>query len=308
VLDLVNIFASNIAPILIIAGLGYLVGRALQLESRSLAKLIFNLFSPALVFYSLYVSTIDGREFGTLLLLIVLFQFLMAALSYLILRFQHPNRVERVAVMLGAFSLNTGSYGLSVVSFAFGAEVLARAVAVYIGNTILNYTFGVFVASSGSLPPAQALRNILRVPAFYATIVALLLRGLNITLPDGLFRSVEVLKDAAIPAMLVLLGLQLSQPIVISRRRLVSTGILIKFLLSPVIGVGLVLLFHLDNLAAAAFIMQTSMPTAVMTLILAKEYRLDETLMINLIMISTLLSPLTLSVIILILKKVYFAQ
>ena len=305
-LDLLNVFASNIAPILIIAGLGYLAGRTLQLESRSLAKLIFNLFSPALVFYSLYVSEIDGREFGTLILLIVLFQFLMAGLSYLILHFQHPDRAERSAVMLGAFSLNTGSYGLSVVSFAFGELVLARAIAVYIGNTILNYTFGVFVASSGSLPPVQALRNILKVPAFYATIVALLLRALNVTLPDGLFRSVSVLKDAAIPAMLVLLGLQLSQPIVMSRRTLVSTGILIKFLLSPVIGVGLVLLFHLDNLAATAFIMQTSMPTAVMTLILAKEYRLDETLMINLIMISTLLSPLTLSVIILALKRVYF--
>ncbi|MEO8396257.1 MAG: AEC family transporter, partial [Chloroflexota bacterium] len=226
-LDLVNIFASNIVPILIIAGLGYLAGRALQLESRSLSKLIFNLFSPALVFYSLYVSEIDGREFATLVLLIILFQVLMAALSYLVVSLQHPNRSERAAVMLGASSLNTGSYGLSVVNFAFGAEVLARAVAVYIGNTILNYTFGVFVASSGSLPPREALRNILRVPAFYATLVALLLRGLNITLPDGVFRSILVLKDAAIPAMLVLLGLQLSQPIDLSRRKLVGTGVLL---------------------------------------------------------------------------------
>ena len=305
-LDLVNIFTSNIAPILIIAGLGYLAGRTLQLESRSLAKLIFNLFSPALVFYSLYISTIDGRAFGTLILLIVLYQFLMAGLSYLILRFQHPDNTERAAVMLGTFTLNSGSYGLSVVNFAFGEIVLARAVALYIGNTILNYTFGVFVASSGSLPVRQALRNVVKVPAFYATIVALLLRAFNITLPDGLIRPVTVLKDAAIPCMLVLLGLQLSQPLVLSRRKMVGTGVLIKFLLSPLIGVGLVLLFHLDNLSAVAFIMQTSMPTAVMTLILAKEYRLDETLMVNMIMVTTLVSPITLSVIILILKKVYF--
>jgi predicted permease len=43
-----------------------------------------------------------------------------------------------------------------------------------------------------------------------------------------------------------------------------------------------------------------------MTLILAKEYHLDETLTLNLIMVSTLVSPFTLSVIILLLKRAYF--
>ena len=305
-IELISIFVNNIAPVLIVAGVGYVAGRKLKVESRSIAKLIFNVFSPALVFFSLYDSKIDGSEFGLLILLIAIFQIIMAALSYFVMRFQHASKVERASVILSAFCLNAGNYGLSIASFAFGEAALARAVVVYVGNTILNYTLGVFVASSGSQATLGALLNILLVPAFYATVAAFLLRGLNIELPPVLFRSVTVLKDAAIPAMLILLGLQLSQSVRFSRLTLVSTGVLLKLLIGPVIGIGLALVFHLNDLAAAAFVLQASMPTAVVTLILAKEYRLDETLTLNLIMASTLLSPITLSVIILLLNRAYF--
>lgn len=305
-IELVSIFVNNIAPVLIVAGVGYVAGRRLKLGSRSLAKLIFNVFSPALVFYSLYDSKIGGDEFGLLILLIALFQIIMAALAFVVMRIQHADKVEQASVILSAFCLNAGNYGLSVASFAFGEAALARAVVVYVGNTILNYTLGVFVASSGSQPTMGALRNILRVPAFYATLAAFALHGLHVELPLPLLRSVTVLKDAAIPAMLVLLGLQLSHSVQFSRLRLVGSGVFLKLLIAPLVGVALALAFHLNDVAAVAFILMTSMPTAVVTLILAKEYQLDESLMLNLIMASTLLSPFTLSVIILFLNRAYF--
>lgn len=304
--ELIAIFANNIAPVLIVAGVGYLAGRALKIESQSLGKLIFNVFSPALVFYSLYNNQIEGHEFGLLLLIVGVFQVIMAALAYVVVRFQRTDKIERATVVLSAFCLNAGNYGLSIVAFAFGEAVLARAVVVWIGNTILNYSLGVFIASSGSLPARHSLQNVLRVPAFYATAAAFLLRGLNVTLPPMIFNAVGVLKDAAIPAMLVLLGLQLSESVRLSRLALISTGVILKLLIGPLVGFGLALLFGLDSLGTTAFLLQASMPTAVMTLILAKEYRLDETLMTSLIMVTTLLSPLTLSVLILLLKRAYF--
>lgn len=304
--ELIAIFANNIAPVLIVAGVGYLAGRALKIESASLGKLIFNVFSPALVFYSLYTSQIEGHEFGVLILIVLIFQLVMAAIAFVVVRFLRADKLERASLILSAFCLNAGNFGLSIVSFAFGEAALARAVVVWIGNTMLNYTLGVIVASSGTHAARKSLLNVLKVPAFYGTAAAFLLRGLNVELPPMLLNSVGVLKDAAIPAMLVLLGLQLSESVRISRVALVSTGILLKLVVGPLVGVALVLLFRLDNLGAVAFLLQVSMPTAVMTLILAKEYHLDETLMLNLIMATTLISPFTLSVIILLLKRAYF--
>jgi predicted permease len=303
--ELISIFVNNIAPVLIVAGVGYIAGKRLKVESRSIGQLIFNVFSPALVFFSLYDSKIGGEELTVLLLLIAVFQILMAAISYVTMRLYGTNRMERAAVMISSFCLNGGNFGLSIANFAFGEAVLARAVVVYIGNTVLNYTLGVFVASSGKQAPLSALRNILRVPAFYATLIAFVLRGFNIELPPVIFRSVVVLKEAAIPAMLVLLGLQLSETTQIYRWKLVSVGVIIKLLLGPVIGAGLAFLFHLNGTAAIALILQASMPTAVVTLVLAREFHLDEALTLNLIVATTLLSPFTLSVIILFLRTLF---
>jgi predicted permease len=303
--ELISIFVNNIAPVLIVAGVGYIAGRQLKIESRSIAQLIFNIFSPALVFFSLYDSKIGGDELASLILLIVLFQGVMAGISYLVMRLYKVGKIERSSLVLSSFCLNAGNYGLSIANFAFGEAVLARAVVVYIGNTILNYTLGVFVASSGRQSARGALLNILRVPAFYATAIAFLLRGLNLELPVVVFRAVTVLKDAAIPAMLVLLGLQLGNLMPRYRGKLVSVGVVLKLLVAPVIGLGLVALFGLQGTAAVAFILQASMPTAVVILVLAKEYQLDEPLTLNLIMATTLLSPFTLSVIILLLRNTF---
>src|SRR5690606_13670064 len=203
----------------------------------------------------------------------------------------------------GAFCMNAGNFGLSIAAFAFGDAVLARAVVIYISNTLLNYTLGVFVASSGRQSPRGALLNVVRVPAVYASVAALLVRGLNIELPIVIYRAAGVLKDAAIPLMLILLGIQLSQSARLQKLTLVTTGVLLKLLIAPLVGIGLALVFQLEALAMISFALQTSMPTAVITLILAKEYQLDETLMLNLIMATTLLSPFTLSVIILFLRQ-----
>jgi malate permease and related proteins len=303
VVELVSIFVNNIAPVLIVAGVGYIAGKRLNVEPQSIGLLIFNVFSPALVFFSLYDSKIEGDELVLLLLLIGLFQLIMAALSYCVMKFYGVEKLERSSVILSSFCLNGGNFGLSIANFAFGEAVLARAVVVYIGNTALNYTLGVFVASSGRQAPRNALLTILRVPAFYATVLAFLLRGFNIELPPMVFRSVTVLKDAAIPAMLILLGLQLSQSIPVNRWRLVSTGVALKLLIGPLLGIGLAVIFHLQGAAAIAFILQTGMPTAVITLVLAKQYQLDETLSLNLIVASTLLSPFTLSVMIFFLRN-----
>lgn len=304
-IELVNIFVNNIAPILIVAGAGYAAGRQLKIESRSIGQLIFNVFSPALVFFSLYDSKIGGQELGLLIAVTILFQVVMAALSYVIMRVQKVNDVDKASVMISTFCLNAGNYGLSVATFAFGEEVLARAVVIYVANTILNYTLGVFVASSGRQSPGKALLNIAYVPAVYATAVALILKGLNVEVPLVAFRAVSLLKDAAIPAMLILLGLQMAQTIKLGKLALLGWGVGLKLLASPLIAVVIALGFNLTGAEAIAFILQASMPTAVITLIMAKEYGLDEPLVLNLIVVSTLISPFTLSVVILLLRQAF---
>jgi malate permease and related proteins len=303
VLELLSIFVDNIVPILTVAGVGFLSGRNLGIEPKSVGRLVFNVFSPALVFYSLSTSKIGGAELGLLLLLTTLFQLSMAAIAYIVTQWQNISRIHRAGILLNAASLNAGNFGLSLVSFTFGQEVFARAIVIYIANVVLNNTLGVYIASSGSKPPRQALQNILRVPAVYATAAAFIVNSTGMILPATLERPVKLLADAAIPCMLVLLGLQLAQSRGVTKVHLVSISVALRLLISPFVAFGLALLFHLNNFATVALIMQASTPVAVITLILATEFGLDEDLTLSAILASTLLSPFTLSVLILILRQ-----
>jgi len=70
---------------------------------------------------------------------------------------------------------------------------------------------------SGSILPlaaggaVQSLRNVLRVPLPYALIAALLVRASGLTVPEPLMKPIASAGSAAVPVLLMVLGMELSQ-------------------------------------------------------------------------------------------------
>lgn len=301
-LEIIQIFVDNIVPILLVAAVGFTAARQLGVDSKSVSTLLFYVLSPSLVFYQLYTSEVSGGEFAKLYVMTIMFQCTMAAIAYGVMRIQGVSSVERASVIISAFCLNAGNYGLSLISFAFGPEVLSRAIIIFVANITTNYSLGVFVASNGRQSPAKALISVFKTPTLYALFAAFILRGLNVQLAPMFERSAFTLSQAAIPLMLILLGLQLGTFTRLTKIPLVVTGVSLRLLLSPFIAAGMAAVIGLNAPAATAFIIETSMPSAVLTMVLAIEYDLDRDLVLNLIMGSTLLSPVTLSVLIYLLQ------
>ncbi len=301
--ELLAIFVDNIAPILIIAGIGYIVGRLFEIDAQSVSRVIFNVLSPALVFQVISTSTITGSELVLLVASVAVFMLTMASLAYIVTGWIGVSRLPRAAVILGAICANNGNFGLPLVTLAFGPEVVARAAVIFVTVTISNYSLGVFVASSGSKPPLQALRNVLKVPSVYAACFGLFLNFTDLQLPFVLAQPIQRLSQATVPMMLLLLGLQLSSSSHLVRIRLVSLGITMRLLVSPFVAAIIALLVGLNDTAMVALIMQASMPVAVVTIILATEYELDRQLSLSMILASTLISPVTLSLLIFVLRR-----
>jgi malate permease and related proteins len=302
-IELLQIFADNIMPILVIAGVGFFIGRHLQVDPKPLGRMIFVVLSPVLIFQSISTSEISGTELIGLILIMVLFVLIMAVIAYFVLHWRDDVKPDKAAVMLGAVCANNGNFGLPLISFAFGPTVFARAVVIFIATTILNYTIGVFIASSGRRTVAQAFGDVAHVPAIYAAIAGLIINFGAIELPPLVARPIALLSQATIPMMLILLGLQLAQSAVIVQPGLVSLGVGLRLLISPFVALALVLAFGLDASAGVAVIMQASMPVAVVTIIFASEFELDRQLILSMILVSTLLSPLTLSVLIFVIRR-----
>jgi predicted permease len=305
IVDLFSIFINNIAPILVIAGVGFVIGRRFSVDARSFGRLIFYAFSPALVFSSLATSEVDHTELLQVSIVMTLVLVSLLGLAYISTFRYRENRVGRAGVMLSAMCPNTGNLGLPLVSFVFGDVALAYAVIAFVVATISNYSLGVFVASSGRSSILRALLNMLTVPAIYAAILGLAVNMTGFSLPLPIERSVSLLGQAAIPTMLILLGLELAQSTKFGQIRLIGLGAGIRLLAAPIVAALLVVVLQVRWEVGMVIVMQASMPVAVVTLIIANEYQLNMQQQLGTVLMTTLLSPVTLSVLILLLQQIH---
>ncbi len=294
---LVDIFLNNLLPIFLCAGAGFALGRAFTPDLKTVTRLSFYIFGPCLVFTSLTKAEVTGGEFVQLALYTVLAIGSMMALAALAGFTLRAERRALVTLIIASVFVNGGNYGLAATQFAFGDAALARAVVFFVFSTLTLYTAGVFIASLGQQRVGQALRQIFAVPAFYALIAAGLVRSTGWPLPTLLDRSVTLLGEASIPLMLVILGLQIAQTRAWPKTSvtLIGVAVALQLIVAPLVALGLAYALGLTGAARQAVVLQTSMPTAVVTTILALQYDLDAELMTGAVILSTLLSPLTLT-------------
>ncbi|HHH42110.1 MAG TPA: AEC family transporter, partial [Chloroflexi bacterium] len=207
-----SILYGNLFPIFLVVGVGYLIERLLHPDIQSTSRLTFYTMSPCLVFDSLVRSQVGGDEMGRIGLVAVVVMLSTGGIAWLLARPLRLSPRQTSAFVLVAIFVNSGNYGLSLTELAFGEEALARAVVYFVMSTVLLYTLGVYIAALGGQGKGvgSALRSILRVPAVYALALAGLIRATGFTLPLPLTQAVSLLGRAAIPVMLLILGMQLA--------------------------------------------------------------------------------------------------
>jgi malate permease and related proteins len=292
-----HIFIDNLLPVLLCATTGFVLGRTLHPDVKTATRLAFYIFSPCLVFVSLKNVGIPGGEFGKIALFTALVSILVGALSLLLGLSLRAGRKLIASLIVASMFVNSGNYGLAATKFSFGEAALARALACFVFGTVLVYTLGVLIASMGKLSVPQAFRKLLLVPAFYGLIAAWGVRQTAWHIPLFLDRSVTMLADASIPLMLVILGLQVAEARVWPKNRAVLIGVagFLQLIATPLVALFVARLLGLTGVARQAAVLQASMPAAVATTVLAVEYDLDATLVSGVVVLTTVLSPLTLT-------------
>jgi predicted permease len=139
---------------------------------------------------------------------------------------------------------------------------------------------------------------LLKTPALYAMLLALVFNLTGWTFPAPLQRSVFLLADGTIPLMVILMGVQLQNSQWTGQVGLLSFSTLMRLVAAPLIALPVAYLFGLEGPARQAAITQSSLPTAVVMTVLATEYGVEPSLVTLSVLITTLLSPLTITPII----------
>jgi predicted permease len=292
---IIAVLTQNILPIFIVATFGFSLQRWVGLDKRTLSSVVMNILSPCLVFSSLVSSPLPGEELAGLALFTILSITTMSIVGLIVARLFRLSRIDTIALLIVLMFVNGGNYGLTLNQLRYGNEGLARAIVYFTTSTVVLFTAGIFIASMGALSWPQALGRLIRFPAVYAAILAIIVYRFNISLPAPLLRSLEVAGAGAIPVMLLVLGMQMADTNGRLSFRLAAPAILVRLLLGPLVGLLMATLIGLQGLGRSTAIIEASMPPAVFTIILATEFDIKPTAVTNIVVLSTLLSPLTLA-------------
>jgi hypothetical protein len=293
--ELFTLFFNNLFPILLSAAIGFALAKWLNINPRPLSQVIFYIFSPILVFKLLTSSQLSNQDILQTLTIAILLMLIIGLLTLLIGRILKFERKMMAAVLITAIFMNAGNYGLPLTSFAFGEQALAFASVFFVISAMFTNTIGIVVASSGTMSVGNAIKGLIKFPSIYALAIGIVFLQFGWKLPSGLDRTVTLLSNAAIPCMLVLLGMQLVnikfdghiKPLIVTSS--------MRLLIAPALAIGLTKLFSLSVPATQAVVLEAAMPAAVLTTILATEFDAEPMFVTTVVLFTTLLSPFTLT-------------
>ncbi len=288
-------FANNILPIILLSGAGFALGKILHIDPRSLGRVVFYVFSPVLIFDLLIRNQLKISEAAIVIAFALCFILMIGALTFLLGYLFRLERPALITILITTMFANTGNYGLPLVSFAFGEQALSYAGIYFVTTTVLFYTLGVFLASLGHMSFKEAIVGLFKIPTIYAVLLAILINVLNVEIPVPVARAVELAAGGTIPLMLVLLGVQLTQVEFSGNQRALQLSVSLRLVIAPLAALLFAWLFGLQGFSRQASVTQASMPSMVSATVLAAEYDLDSKLVTAVVFISTLLSPFTLT-------------
>jgi malate permease and related proteins len=302
---MLSLFVNVVLPVFIVAGLGYVIEKRLRLPIAPFNQLVLYVLMPALVFTSLLAIDFRTEEPAKIALFTVLLAVAMLAVAAAIARVASLDRVTSSALMLTAALPNLGNYGLSVVLLAYGQEGLATGIVLLAVQSLYGIPLGIFLASSGSASWSRSLVEVFRQPMIYAVAAALLFNIARIPVPGFVSSALTLPSQAAIPLMLLVLGMHFAGSTGIEQRGLVSVAVVTRLVIGTLVGWGLVLALGIEGVAREVMIVGAAMPTAVFTILTATQYNARPRFVGDVVVVSTLVSIVTVTVVLAVLSGTF---
>ncbi|RST72808.1 AEC family transporter [Siminovitchia acidinfaciens] len=285
-----------VLPVFLIFFAGWLGQKLLGFDIKSISKMALYIMSPFLAFRTFYTNEVT-MDYVYIFLFSCLLSLILIGVTWITGVAMRADRPKLSAMILGGAFMNSGNYGAPVVLFALGAVAFDYAVIMMVFQSFLMNSIGILVASIGGKENASirnAVMQVVKMPVIYGAVFGLVLQLLPIHLHETIMNAVELIADASIPTVMLVLGMQLAA---MQRRRVayrfVSATVGIRMILSPI--VALLLLYFLpisDSIKAVLFI-QASMPAAANTTLLAIQFDTEPDLVSFTTFITTIVSLLT---------------
>ncbi|HEX2926832.1 MAG TPA: AEC family transporter [Ruminiclostridium sp.] len=293
-------FLTILLPIFGIFTLGFIGQKKIGFDTKTISTMALYLMSPILVFRTFYTTKFQV-DYLYLIFYTFALCFTLIIVVYIVAFIQKYSTRETCGMILASSFMNNGNYGTPVVLLIFGVSGLDCAIILMVIQQLVMCTIGVYYAAKGSAEGngiRSAIRAVQRMPAIYSAFLGAFFQFFNIYLGKSVLEAVDLVANAAIPTVMIVLGMQLAK---ISVRNLakskVSLSLIIKLIISPAVAYLLTLFLPVDDMVKQIMIITAAMPTAANTTMYALQFNTEPEFVSSATLISTSLSLATLPLI-----------
>ena len=278
--------AAVLAPVFVMAAIGYawrLTGAPFDMPF--VTRIIMYVAGPCLVFTSLSQLTLPLTQFWEMVGAMIVVTLGVAAVSAVLIKLLGlPQRSFLPALTLG----NTGNLGLPLCLFAFGQEGLGLAVAIYVTNSLLQFTFVPLLHTRVSV-----VKTLFSTPMLYGAIAGLAVVAGDVHVPAWFANTLGAIGDLLIPLMLMALGNTIGGLKAHNLPRALGLGTA-RLVISFVVAVSVSFALGLSGVAQGVLVLQGAMPAAVFSYLFAARYDRDADDIAGIVLVSTLLGAVAL--------------
>ena len=287
-------------PGFFIVGIGYFLGKQKSdIDTTFITNYSANFGAPALFIFAITSSGVSYSVFSEYFIYSVIALSCFAITGVIFLFFMKKD----ISRELPPFFLpNTGNMGIPICLFAYGSLGMGVAAAISSLVVLLHFTANIFLASK-----TFDIKIILKSPSTYAVVIAVAFLYFDLQMPQYVLNTVMLLGYTMIVLILMSLGVSLTQMKVFSIKSSLISSVG-RVIIGPIIGFILIKIFNLSGYAAGVLLIQSSMPSAILTYLIASMYSPKKIVdsISSMIVVSTLMSLVTIPIIVFISLK-YFS-
>ncbi|MDX2471217.1 MAG: AEC family transporter [SAR324 cluster bacterium] len=286
-----------VMPVYLMVGTGFMAQKWLKLDARTLAQLTYNILLPAFVFEHLHDLQIPvdlAFKSSGLTLSAHLLGIALALLAGYILKL---NRAGKTALVMVSLYGNVANMGVPVIRFQYGETAVPSALIYMLVISTLAISVCVLMAEwavTGTF--VKAIPRAILTPPVLAMFPSFLINYFSIPVPLVLLRFFGLLAAAAIPAMLLAMGLQLAGIKKFKWDRKLPYALTVKLVLIPLAVWYFAPLFGIEGIMRSTAIIQAAVPSAALTSIIAIKYDIEADFVTTTVLVSTLYALITLSI------------
>ncbi len=292
-------FFTVLLPIFAVFGIGFIGKRKLKLDVKPISTMAIYLLSPFLAFRTFYENPIN-IEYAYMFFYLLLLCIITILICYLVGFLRKWSKQQISGFILASSFMNNGNYGTPLVLLVFGETGFHYAIILMVLQQLIMATIGIYVAAQGSeIDQSQSpLQAVFKVPIVYGALAGMLSNLTGVHLPGGIETVVNMVADAAIPTVMIVLGMQLAT---ISLKNVefanLSISLVIRLVMAPIIAGVITLFLPVDDMVKQIMILMAAMPTAANTTMYAVQFNARPTFVSSATLISTLLSVITIPIV-----------